>query len=228
MENAPTETIFNAVNIINFFVALGTCMAVFVALSARKQSSFESTFSLLLAQHNQTLKDLKSSSDYNNHVNNILDGLSPLTEQNNKMHELDDFFGSYFRVLYHLIKFIDNNKPKIPFITKDKRKTYTSLVRSHLDNEIIFLLAINCAHATPENQYHTYKTLIEEYSILEHLIFDNAVLLKYNPIHSTSMATSLRITTIMLTENLKTILNEIAKTYDKKAFGKNPDLQKFL
>ena len=233
MPNCTPETIFNAANIINFFVALGTCLAVIVALLSRKQSSFESTFAVLLSQHNQALKDLKSSVDYKNHVNNILDGLSPLTRQNQKMHELDGFFGSYFRVLYHLLKFIDSNKPYIPYILylpfiKDKRKIYTSLVRSNLDNETIFLLAINCAHAAPDNQYYAYKTLIERYSFLEHIIFNNNVLLKYNPSNSTSMESTMRVTKIMLTENVKTILNEIAKAYDKKAFGKNPDLHKFL
>ena len=226
MDDTTTTTIFNAVNIINFFVALGTCTAVIVALFAKKQSSFESTFSLLLAQHNQALKDLKSSADYKTNVNNILDGLSPLTEQNKKMHDLDDFFGSYFRVLYHLIKFIDNNKSIIPFI-KDNRKTYTSLVRSNLDNEIIFLLAINCAHASPNNQYQAYKTLIEKYSMLEHLILNNAVLLKYTPSNCTGMSSSLRMTTIMITDNLKSIFNEIVMVYDKNAFGNNPDLDKF-
>lgn len=45
----PEDTIFTASNIINFFVALGTCTAVLVALVAKKQSSFESTFSLIIS-----------------------------------------------------------------------------------------------------------------------------------------------------------------------------------
>lgn len=56
---APEDTIFTASNIINFFVALGTCTAVLVALVAKKQSSFESTFSLLLSQHNNALNELR-------------------------------------------------------------------------------------------------------------------------------------------------------------------------
>ncbi|MGG5262533.1 putative phage abortive infection protein [Rahnella variigena] len=226
-ESKLENSIFNASNVINSCVAFGTCAAVLVALFAKKQSSFESTFSLLLAQHNQALKDLKSSTDYKTNVNDILDGLSPLKEQNEAMHELDDFFGSYFRILYHLIKFIDNSKSKIPFI-EDKRKTYTSLVRSNLDNEIVFLLAINCSHATPENQYCKYKELIEKYAMFEHLILDDSVLLKYNPSNTSSMSTSIRTSTIMLTQGLKTIFHEIVKSYDKAAFGMNPNYQKYL
>lgn len=187
------SSIFNASNIINFFVALGTCAAVLVALFAKKQSSFESTFSLLLAQHNQALKDLKSSPDYKNNVNKILNGSNSLENKNKIMHDLDDFFGSYFRILYHLIKFIDNNESKKPFI-KDKRKIYTSLVRSNLDNEMIFLLAINCAHASPTNQYCTYKYLIEKYAILEHLILNNSILLKYTQSNKTDEKSSIIVT----------------------------------
>ncbi|HHD7223604.1 TPA: hypothetical protein ACNOHS_004911, partial [Citrobacter freundii] len=69
-------------NIINFFVAFGTCAAVIVALIAKKQSSLESTFSLLLQQHNQSLQSLKSSNEYKENINKIIDAHSVLIEAN--------------------------------------------------------------------------------------------------------------------------------------------------
>lgn len=222
-----TSGTFTTADIIKFFVAFGTCAAVLVALYAKKQSSFESTFSLLLAQHNQALKDLKSSSDYTPNANDILDGLSPLIKQNKFMHTLDDFYGSYFRILYHLLKFIDNNAGYHPFDIKSK-KEYTSLVRSHLDNTLTFLLAVNCSHASPENQYFNYKILIERYAMLEHLILDNATLTKYKPSNTNDHLQSINTLKIILNENLKTIFHDIVKVYNKDAFGTNPGLKKYL
>lgn len=213
-------------NIINLFVALGTCAAVLVALFTKKQSTFESTFSLLLAQHSQALKDLKSSPNYQQLTQTTLDGLMSLKHQNEVMHKHDDFYGSYFRILYHIVKYIDENGGITCFSHK-KKKLYTSLVRAHLDNELTFLLAINCAHGSKNNQYGRYKELIEKYALLEHLILDNLILMKYTPPNTDEAKASLRVARIMTQNDIKTIFNDIVKTYQKKAFGKNPDVDKF-
>lgn len=227
MTPPPDDIIFSASNIINFFVAFGTCTAVLVALIAKKQSSFESTFSLLLSQHNNALNELRKKPEYSGLINEMMDGLVSLKDTNKLMHDHDAVFGSYFRILYHLLKFIDTNAGYHPFDHKSK-KNYTSLVRAHLDNEITYLLAINCAHADIENQYHLYKLLIERYAMLEHLILNNSVLLNYNPSSLNEYRSQLRKTTIMLTPNLNTIFNEIVKVYFKTAFGTNPDLKNYL
>ncbi|HAS0880017.1 TPA: hypothetical protein I3321_000396 [Enterobacter roggenkampii] len=227
MAPVPEDTIFTASNIINFFVAFGTCTAVLVALIAKKQSSFESTFSLLLTQHNNALNELRKKTNYSKLINEMMNGLIPLKETNTLMHNHDAVFGSYFRILYHLLKFIDNNAGYHPFDLA-RKKNYTSLVRAHLDNEITYLLAINCAHADSENQYQLYKILIERYAMLEHLILNKSVLLKYTPSDLNEIQKSLRVTTIMLSEDIKTIFNEITKIYFKSAFGKNPELKNFL
>lgn len=44
MTPTPDDAVFTASNIINFFVALGTCTAVLVALIAKKQSSLNQHF----------------------------------------------------------------------------------------------------------------------------------------------------------------------------------------
>ncbi|MBT0462327.1 putative phage abortive infection protein [Morganella morganii] len=221
------DNLYTWPNIINLFVALGTCAAVLVALFSKKQSTFESTFYLLLTQHSQALKDLKSSSDYQQVTKKILDGLMPLEHQNKLMHEHDDFYGSYFRILYHIVKYIDENGG-ITCCSYKKKKLYTSLVRAHLDNELTFLLAINCAHGSKNNQYGRYKELIEKYSLLEHLILNNEILLKYTPPNTSEANAYSRVTTILVTEDLKTIFNDIVSTYKKEAFGTNPDVDKFI
>ncbi|SHL75985.1 putative phage abortive infection protein [Morganella morganii] len=220
------DNLYTWPNIINLFVALGTCAAVLVALFTKKQSTFESTFYLLLTQHSQALKDLKLSSDYQQITEKILDGLMPLERQNKVMHAHDDFYGSYFRILYHIVKYIDENGG-ITCCSHKKKKLYTSLVRAHLDNELTFLLAINCAHGSKYNQYGRYKELIEKYSLLEHLILNNKILLKYTPPNTSEVNAYSRVTKIRMTKGLKTIFNDIVSTYEKEAFGTNPDVDKF-
>lgn len=219
--------IFNTANVINLFVALGTCAAVLVALHTKKQSSFESTFSLLLAQHNQALKDLKYSNGYIDRTKKILIEFYSLDKANKVMHRYDDFFGSYFRILYHLLKFIDRDAGYHAFDIGAK-KQYTSLVRSQLDNTLTYLLAVNCSHASPDNQYDNFKKLIERYSMLEHLILDKDVLLKHA--HENIKLLPLGITSDIkhLDEQKKTIFHEMVKSYSKAAFGTNPGLKKYL
>ncbi|HHR6502532.1 TPA: putative phage abortive infection protein [Providencia alcalifaciens] len=211
--------------IIEFFVALGTCGAVLVALYSKKQSTFESTFSLLLSQHNQALKEIKSSSDYAIFTNEILDGLKSLDSQNKLMHnKYDYFYGSYFRILYHLIKYIDEQGGKTCCSNK-KKKIYTSLVRAHLDNELIFLLAINCAHGSEENQYDKYKKLIEKYALLEHLILKKEILFRYGKSNADSIYE--KNLAIKLIDHKELIFYDIIATYKKEAFGTNPNVSDF-
>ncbi|UTJ48425.1 putative phage abortive infection protein [Atlantibacter subterranea] len=225
-------------NVINFFVALGTCAAVLVALIAKKQSSVEATFSLLLSQHNQSLQSLKSSKDYQGNINKVIDAHSILIErdslpnetkfidkQNEVMHEMDDFYGSYFRILYHIIKFIDSDAGYYP-LDFERKKKYTSLVRAHMDSEITYLLAINCAHAKPGGQYYSYKILIERYSLLEHLIFNKSFLGKYY--HPDLQNRSQKDLRLINCQKKHTPLGEIAIRYNDNAFGCNPDRIDFL
>ncbi|PPE61939.1 hypothetical protein F157LOC_00773 [Pectobacterium brasiliense] len=220
------NTIFNASNIINFFVALGTCAAVIVALFAKKQSSFEATFALLLAQHNEALKNLKNSQDFKEKTHNILNGYNSLNMQNIELHKNDDFYGSYFRILYHLLKFIDANAGYHRF-DLGRKKTYTSLVRSHLDNEITFLLAINCAHANKNNQYYNFKEIIEKYAMLEHLILDRIQLTKYVPTYVAQSQVKYRNTRLLSDGTLHTIFDDIVANYKHSAFGTNPLLENY-
>ena len=213
-------------NIINFFVAFGTCTAVAVALIAKGQSSFENTFNILLSQHNEQLRRLKEHENYENNFSSIfnLQKEYDLTELNRNMHHLDDFFGSYFRVLYHLLKHIDKKAGYHPFDFKEKKR-YTSLVRSFLDNETALLLSINCAHAKPGNQYYKYRCLIERYAFLEHLILDPDKFIDY--IRATRRSISSAYTLVLQAEDNfhEKLIHEIKRTYHITAFGNHEDIK---
>ncbi|MBE0169989.1 putative phage abortive infection protein, partial [Klebsiella michiganensis] len=132
---------------------------------------------------------------------------------------------NFLRILYHMIKFIDSDVGYYPFDFKRKKK-YTSLVRAHMDSEITYLLAINCAHAKPGGQYYSYKILIERYALLEHLIFNKSFLGKYyHPDLQNRSQKDLRLINCL---KKHTPLGEIAIRYNDNAFGCNPDRIDFL
>ncbi|HHD7220409.1 TPA: hypothetical protein ACNOHS_001602, partial [Citrobacter freundii] len=74
--------------------------------------------------------------------------------------------------------------------------------------------------------YYPYKVLIEQYSLLEHLIFDKSFLKKYH--HPALREHSQRDIGLIFCENKHTPLGEIAIRYNDNAFGRNPDRVKFL
>lgn len=85
----------------------------------------------------------------------------------------------YFRILYHILKFIlENNRfdtEPMPFelaiktsVTKTE-KFYSNIIRSFLNKDIVQLLAMNCVAEEPSNAFYKYRQLIERYSLLEHL-----------------------------------------------------------
>ncbi|EME8538599.1 hypothetical protein V0N16_002797 [Salmonella enterica] len=224
-------------DIINLFVAIGTCTAVFVALLTKKQSSFESTFSLLLSQHNQSLQDLKKSSEYIDNTRKVIDSAYLSVErnipnastsfieiQNKELHKFDDFYGSYFRILYHLIKYIDNSAGYHPF-EMDGKKKYTNLIRANMDSEITYLLAVNCVHAKTDTQYSNYKTLIERYALFEHMIFDMDFFLKYD--HPELQNSNQKCIYLLDLEPQQTVFNQIVNEYHETAFGSNPKYMLF-
>ncbi|MEG5839795.1 putative phage abortive infection protein [Enterobacter mori] len=213
-------------DLVQFFVAFGTVASVMVALyiSIRnnKRDTFERNFSLLLEQHNEQLNALLSRDDFGDKLSNVLgfSGSKDLMSANQRMHKLDSYYGSYFRVLYYLLNHIDRNYYGYIF-THKKKKFYTSMVRSFLNSDITLLLIINVAHATKGNQYYGYRCLIEKYSYLEHLVIDGEVFVSgcredvrnglawENGIDANSYITRLQI------------LDDICKVFPLSSFGDN-------
>lgn len=170
----------NHAELVQFFVAFGTMSSVVVALiiSAKnsKRDTFERNFSLLLEQHNEQLNDLLKHSDFSKNFSEVLGfgAEKDLVSANQRMHKLDSYYGSYYRVLYYLLKHIDKNYYGC-FYKHQNKKFYTSMVRSFLNTEITLLLIINVSHAKKGSQYYGYRELIEKYSFLEHLTIDGEV-----------------------------------------------------
>ncbi|OEC91774.1 putative phage abortive infection protein, partial [Acinetobacter sp. YK3] len=84
-------------------------------------------------------------------------------------------FSNFFRMLYQILKYINENESIIhnKYCKKqlDKSvKSYTNIIRSYLDTNLLTCLAINCYCLEEENgEYNNYKKLLERYQLLEHL-----------------------------------------------------------
>ncbi len=75
--------------------------------------------------------------------------------------------GHYFRVLYNVMKFIENNAPE------DEAKMYSNLVRAQLSTYELPLIFYNCLSDEGEK----FKPLIEKYSLLKFLSQDKDFLI---------------------------------------------------
>lgn len=67
--------------------------------------------------------------------------------------------GSYFRNLYHIIKFVKNSDI-------EEKKTYTNIVRAQLSTFELALLFYNCLS---DNGNRKFKPLVEEYNLVKNL-----------------------------------------------------------
>lgn len=76
------------------------------------------------------------------------------------------FLDHYFRLLYRILKYIDDSQKKIPEMTLSKRYEYTSIVRATLSQYELILLFYNCLSS---NGREKFKPLIERYAIFNNL-----------------------------------------------------------
>lgn len=106
-----------------------------------------------------------------------------------KLQKQNNLCGHYFRILYQILKFIENNAPT------ENEKMYSNIVRALLTDDVMQLLAVNCYCENEQDTYWQYKLLIERYALFEHASFDN----KDGDNHP--------------------VFSEIRNFYDDKAFG---------
>ena len=106
-----------------------------------------------------------------------------------KLQDQKNQCGHYFRILYQLLKFIENNAPT------ENEKMYSNIVRALLTDDVMQLLAVNCYCKNEQDTYWQYKLLVERYTLFEHASFDN----KDSDNHP--------------------VFSEIRNFYDDKAFG---------
>ncbi|WKA64180.1 putative phage abortive infection protein [Pectobacterium aroidearum] len=140
------------------------------------RDAFNQRFSLLLEQHNTYLEKV------NNYVRTE-PGWNFITKTFNSNQHFEAFdamsghvvLSPYMRILYHTLKFIDQDY----FGSKDDivgRRKYTSLIRSLISNDVLFLIAVNSSYISSEgrkNQYHKYQYLLQRFGFFEHANFFN-------------------------------------------------------
>jgi hypothetical protein len=101
--------------------------------------------------------------------------LSNLETLKNNLKEQHVDFSNFFRMLYQILKYINEHEHIIHNRYFDKNldpqvKSYTNIIRSYLDTNLLTCLAINCYCLEQENgEYNNYKKLLERYQLLEHL-----------------------------------------------------------
>ena len=182
----------------------------------QEKKRFEDTFHSLLSQFNivfETLNQsviiretLKKSKIKALHRDIIGFGHnSTVEEQAALMRNKSIECSHYFRILYHLLKFILLNHSfsgtalKFDDAIKSKltetEKFYSNILRSFLDKEVTQLVAINCIADDASDDFYKFRLLVERYALLEHMRFEP--------------------------EWLKSVVNK----YDVSAFGKHVDLK---
>ncbi len=107
----------------------------------------------------------------NNHLNKVARGdiLKPNQEAINEAYqefysEFGNLIGHYFRIIYNIIKFVDNSH-----IKPEQKNTYTNLLRAQLSKHELGLLLYNCL-----SKYGSEKMLplVAKYKILKHIEAD--------------------------------------------------------
>ena len=135
----------------------------------REKQQFENTFFALLNVHNQALDNLSkdkqfgvrdgtsypNGSDLQNLLKETLDRkVTNLEISQKNLKDKNHLCGHYFRILYVLLKFIENNSSWL----SENEKMYSNLVKGLLPDNVFRLLAVYCSNKDD------YKLLLEHYS----------------------------------------------------------------
>lgn len=205
----------------------------------QKRQQFDNTFFELLKLHNQILedfkkKDLRAVFDYvkKDSSDSSCDSVDypSLCNAKREMEVKNYVHGHYFRSLYQLLKFIALNSDG--GISQDflhehiannavgtNEKIYSNIVRALLPSDILKLLIVNCyCKENDEENYWTYKLLIERYAIFEHVSFNRSTT------YDQDFAIGFNFVTAHENNNrlydTSPLFDEARKFYKPKAFGK--------
>lgn len=139
-----------------------------------RKEAFNQRFSLLLEQHNAYLGKVNEFS--RSEPGWLFYKKLFKTEMHfDAFHMLKGHFiySPYMRVLYHLLKFIHEDF----YGGEDDlagRKKYSSLVRSLISNDVLFIIAVNASYISERgvfNQYKKYQYLLHRFDFFEHADF---------------------------------------------------------
>ncbi|CEI52040.1 putative phage abortive infection protein [Acinetobacter bereziniae] len=165
------------------------------------------------------LVEINKNNNLSNKSKKFLDDnkdLNNLSELKEKLKVQHTDFSSFYRMLYQVLKFISDrekvinnnfisNKCTLVKPVSQEVKNYTNIIRSYLDTNTLFCLAINCFCLDEENgEYERYKKLLERYEFLEHLPTYDAI------------------------NKFIVISFPIWLSYDQKAFGKSSWFKSWL
>jgi len=208
--------------------ALATAFALFAAMyqsyvawlaadatsKANKLNLFQQKFNLVLEQHNTMLPS-------------IIDFLHTYPIDSNKTitpsiinqvrgHEK---LSPYMRILYHTLKSITIELPQNGNSDVSNsieiKKRYTSLVRSFIPNDLLFLIAVNAS--THDNryfpahnisQYKSFQDMLKDYDFFEHLIINEEGFAIKNKIQSISFSIYPACFAFFLNKHTSTCLDE--------------------
>lgn len=169
--------------------ALATGLALFAAMyqgyvawkaanltrEANSQNLFQQKFNLILEQHNHSLASVRDWLKSNNFLDKKVTTEWLVSEV--RGHEQ---LSPYMRILYHTLKSIKEELP-ITDETDEKemiktQKRYTSLVRSFIPNDILFLVACNASvidgkifDIKNSESYSYYNSMLKSFDFFEHL-----------------------------------------------------------
>lgn len=142
-----------------------------------RRNEFVSRYTLLLEQHKEQLNIVKSYLDTEKGkqlLEGIIEGTDHLTAF--KTLQGHNIVSPYMRVLYHLLSHISEHY--IDNATTEDKKKYSSVVRSLIRNDVLFLVAVNASYVIEdgdENDYGKYQRLLSELDFFEHALFFNAI-----------------------------------------------------
>jgi uncharacterized membrane protein len=156
------------------------------------KQQFEGTFFSLLNEHNRSLQEVTSQGPQlksrftrlEEAFGNAFHLCHSLTESKLQLESDNHLCGTYFRILYQILKFIATNSPGtkigvnfIPNLIENSplapnEKMYANIVRSFLPDKALQLLAVNCACEDDNDPFWNFRLLIERYQFLEHMPFE--------------------------------------------------------
>ena len=84
--------------------------------------------------------------------------------------DLYEHLGVYFKVLYSLLKYIDNSEFLDSNKYKFNRQYYAGIARANISSNELNILFYNCLSSQSKEQF---KPLIEEYALFEHIPSDS-------------------------------------------------------
>lgn len=137
---------------------------------AAEKAEFERTFFQLLDHHRQIVASIDLEGSGSQRVgqdafrsmlymlkNNLSVGLEASWTKTFEKYKND--LGHYFRFLYHVVKFVDQNQVENKYF-------YIQIVRATLSESELVLIGVNCAYGEGVEKF---KGLVEKYALLHNL-----------------------------------------------------------